>query len=189
MITSDVTVAAAAVDAGQIVGLPTDTVYGLGVNPLDGQAVAALFEAKGRPENKPVGLLVSDFGQAAEVGDLSGKAGELAKRHWPGGLTLIVTPKTILADWVGDAQTRTVGIRVPDHPVAVSLLRLTGPLAVTSANISGGPEALSEVAAEAIFGDGVAVYLKGKALGGEASTVIDVTAPKWRVLRRGPVRV
>lgn len=182
----------AAVDAirdGQVVGIPTDTVYGIGVDPFDPDAVSRLFELKGRPDHKPVGVLVANVEQAAEIGDLDGEARSLAELHWPGALTLIVRPRVVMADWVGDKQRRTIGIRVPDHPVARELLELTGPLAVTSANESGGPETMSDGEARALFGDRVAVYLEGTAPGGEASTVVDATGAQLSVLREGPVRI
>lgn len=174
---------------GQIVGLPTDTVYGVGVDPFNIDAVERLFELKGRPSHKPVGVLVATIEQAAEVGEIPESVQALAERHWPGALTLIVTPKVVLSDWVGDRQRRTVGIRVPDHPVARELLGLAGPLAVTSANESGGEETMNDRQARDVFGDRVAVYLAGEAPGGEASTVVDATGAELTVLRQGPVRI
>ena len=181
--------ATVAVRAGEVVGIPTDTVYGIGADPLNESAVARLFDLKGRPEHKPVGLLVASVSQAAEIGEIEGFAAELATRHWPGALTLVVTPKVILANWVGDAQRFTVGLRVPDHPVAIELLAIVGPLAVTSANVSGGEEAMSDAEARQVFGDQVAVYVEGQAPGGEASTVVDATGIAPVVLRQGPVRL
>lgn len=181
--------AVAAVRAGEVVGLPTDTVYGVGVDPLNDGAVERLFQLKGRPEHKPVGLLVGTVNQAMEVGEIDEVAATLADRYWPGALTLVVTPKVVLAGWVGDQQLRTVGVRVPDHPVALELLAQTGPLAVTSANRSGGEETMSDDEARAIFGDEVAVYLEGTSPGGEASTVVDATGAELAVLREGPVRL
>lgn len=181
--------AVAAIEAGRVVGIPTDTVYGVGVDPFDFDAVARLYELKGRPEHKPVGVLVATVAQASEIGHLSPAAVELAERHWPGALTLIVKPKVVMADWVGDKQRQTIGVRVPDLPVARRLLERTGPLAVTSANLSGRAEAMSDSEARAVFGDGVAVYLEGKAPGGEASTVVDVTGAELVVIRQGPVRL
>ena len=176
-----------AVRAGEIVGLPTDTVYGVGADPLNETAVARLFDLKGRPKHKPVGLLVASLAQARMIGEIEGLAGELAIVHWPGALTLVVTPRVILANWVGDAQRRTVGVRVPDHPVALELLEACGPLAVTSANRSEGAEARDDVEARSTFGDEVAVYLPGFAPGGEASTVVDATGARLTILRQGPV--
>ena len=179
--------AAAAIRRGEVIGLPTDTVYGIGADPMSEQAVARLFELKGRPEHRPVGLLVASFEQAEVIGDISGVAADLAAAHWPGALTLVVTPTVILADWVGDAQRQTVGLRVPDHPVALELLSAVGPLAVTSANVSGGDESLSHEEARALFGDRVSVYVEGRSPGGQSSTVVKVTGGEVVVLRQGPV--
>lgn len=181
--------AVAAVRAGQVVGLPTDTVYGVGVDPLDDSAVSRLFELKGRPRHKPVGLLVATVEQAATIGHLDGAAADLARLHWPGALTLVVKPRVALADWVGDTQRETVGVRVPDHPVALDLLRETGPMAVTSANRSGGAEAMNDAEARAALGDDVALYLQGTCPGGEASTVVDATGARLVMLRKGPVEI
>ena len=181
-----------AVDAirrGEVVGLPTDTVYGIGADPMSEAAVTRLFDLKGRPEHKPIGLLVASLEQAEVIGEISGLAADLATVHWPGALTLVVTPRVILADWVGDTQRRTVGLRVPDHPVTLELLDAAGPLAVTSANVSGGAESRSDRDARAVFGEQVAVYVEGTCTGGEASTVVDVTGGEVVVLRQGPVRV
>jgi L-threonylcarbamoyladenylate synthase len=181
--------ALAAILEGQVVGLPTDTVYGIGVDPFNFDAVATLFELKVRPADKPIGLLVATLEQAQEIGEIESEAQALAREHWPGALTLIVTPKVVMADWVGDQQRRTIGIRVPDHPVARELLELSGPLAVTSANESGGPEAMSDRDARDMFGGRVAVYIEGTAPGGEASTVVDVTGASPAVLRQGPIDI
>jgi tRNA threonylcarbamoyl adenosine modification protein (Sua5/YciO/YrdC/YwlC family) len=179
--------AVAAIRDREVIGLPTDTVYGIGADPLSEEAVARLYELKGRPENKPVGLLVASADQARSIGMLDGIAAELAADHWPGALTLVVTPKVILADWVGDSQRRTVGLRVPDHPTTLELLEATGPLAVTSANLAGGAEAMTDDEARAVFGDRVKVYVEGRSPGGQASTVVDVTGRDVIVLRQGPV--
>ena len=181
--------AVASIRAGEVVGFPTDTVYGIGVDPVNELAVARLFALKGRPKHKPVGLLVASLDQVDALVELSDGARRLAREHWPGALTLVVVPKVILANWVGDAVQRTVGIRVPDHPLALELLRAAGPLAVTSANRSASREALSDVEARVVFGPEVAVYLEGEAPGGEASTVIDATGERLVLLRDGPVTI
>ncbi|HEU5112190.1 MAG TPA: L-threonylcarbamoyladenylate synthase [Acidimicrobiia bacterium] len=181
--------AIAAIRRREVVGLPTDTVYGIGADPLSEVAVARLFELKGRPDHKPIGLLVASLEQAAVIGEIEGVAAELAAEHWPGALTLVVAPKVILADWVGDSQRLTVGLRVPDHEIARELLEAVGPLAVTSANLSGDSESMSDEDARAVFGDLVPVYVEGRAPGGEASTVVDVTGADVVVLRQGPVHV
>lgn len=187
--TSSLEDAVEAAREGLIVGLPTDTVYGVGVDPTNIEAVQSLFELKGRPPHKPVGLLAASLEQAGSVGVIEGEVADLAATHWPGALTLVVKPSVVLSNWVGDEQQSTVGIRVPDHPVALALLRETGPLSVTSANRSGEPEAMSDGEAQRIFGDQVAVYLPGVCPGGEASTVVDVTGGEMVVLREGPVRL
>jgi tRNA threonylcarbamoyl adenosine modification protein (Sua5/YciO/YrdC/YwlC family) len=179
--------AVTAVREQKVIGLPTDTVYGIGADPLSEQAVGRLYELKGRPENKPVGLLVASVEQAESIGMIDGIAADLAAAHWPGALTLVVTPKVILADWVGDAHRKTVGLRVPDLPIALELLAATGPLAVTSANRAGDPESMNDDEARAVFGDQVGVYVEGRSPGGQASTVVDVTGRQLVVLRQGPV--
>ncbi|HZD21947.1 MAG TPA: L-threonylcarbamoyladenylate synthase [Acidimicrobiia bacterium] len=178
-----------AVRDGELVGLPTDTVYGIGADPFSPEGVARLFELKGRPAYKPVGVLVAGMSQASEIAEISGAGLQLAQQHWPGALTLVVRPRVVMADWVGDQQLRTLGVRVPDHPMALELLTATGPLAVTSANESGGRETRSDSEARAIFGDRIRIYVPGVATGGEASTVVDATGTELAVLRDGPVRV
>lgn len=175
------------IDAGGVVGLPTDTVYGLGVDPLNRTAVAKLYELKGRPDHRPVGLLVASIEQAREIGVFDQVGEGLMTTHWPGPLTLVVAPRVILADWVGDTQTRTVGLRVPDLEVTIELLSQTGPLAVTSANLSGGPETMDDAQARELFGDRVTFYVEGRAPGGVSSTVVDLTGSHPVVLREGPV--
>ena len=178
-----------ALAAGDVVGMPTDTVYGLAIDPFNPRAVENLYELKGRPAGKPIGLLAASREQAETVGEITGAARQLADSYWPGALTLVVTPRVILSDWVGDAQRRTVGIRVPDHPVAVGLLEQSGPLAVTSANRSGDSEVTDHIAASEIFGEEVAVYVKGDCPGGVASTVVDATGPDLVILRNGAIEL
>lgn len=181
----NIVAAIGAIEDGAVVGIPTDTVYGLAVDPLNSEAVSRLYELKGRPPAKPIGLLAAGVEQVVEIAEMSEAALSLAKRFWPGGLTLIVTPKVVLADWVGDRHLRTVGLRVPNYERTIALLEATGPLAVTSANRSGGPETTSDDEARAIFGDDVAGYVSGTCPGGVASTVVDVTSDALVVLRHG----
>lgn len=181
--------AVGAIRDGKIVGLPTDTVYGLGIDPLNQDAMGNLFDAKGRPENKPIGLLVASVADARTIADLDGYPGQLGERFWPGGLTLVVPPRVILSDWLGDRQRRTIGIRVPDHPMSLEFLTMTGPLAVTSANRSGQAEVMDDVEAKSIFGDEVAEYLPGRSPGGNPSTVVDATGWRPIVIRQGAVDI
>lgn len=176
-----------ALRAGHVVGLPTDTVYGIGADPFREEAVASLFAAKGRPEVKPIPLLAADMDQVRRVAVLDDRTARRAGPHWPGALTLVLPRASGLPDWIGDAERDTVGVRVPDHPVALELLDAFGPLAVTSANPSGKSPAQDDEEARAALGDAIAVYVPGRGSGGAASTVIDLTAAEPRVLRPGPV--
>jgi L-threonylcarbamoyladenylate synthase len=181
--------AAAAIASGRIVGVPTDTVYGLAVDPLDPVAVSSLYEAKQRPTDKPVALLVPSLASIRELVALPPPAMELARAHWPGALTLVLKTLRRLPDWVGDPERGTVGVRMPAGDVVLSLLEATGPLAVTSANRSGEPPALDDVAAQRVFGDLVAVYLPGGCPGGTSSTVVDLTGGEPEILRPGPIEL
>ncbi len=180
--------AAVALAGGGVIGVPTDTVYGLAVDPFNEDALWRLFDLKGRPERKPIGLLVGSVQQAGELALLPEDSSELLDRHWPGALTIVVPVKVVVPDWVGDRTTRTVGLRMPDHPVILELLAETGPLAVTSANRSGQPETHNDRQARAVFGDEVDAYLKGECPGGQASTVVSFTSDGLRVLRPGPIQ-
>lgn len=172
---------------GDIVGIPTDTLYGLAADPFRQDALDAIFELKGRTAEKPLAILVADLDQAMSLASLSDRALELAEKHWPGALTLVVPRLATAPDWLGHRGKRTVGLRCPDHPVALELLRETGPLAVTSANVSGSEAVVDSDEARSLFGDAVAVYLEGSARGGQASTIIDLTEPTPLTLREGPV--
>lgn len=181
--------AADALQRGGIVGVPTDTVYGLAVDPLQAAAVLSLFELKGRPHHNPIGLLGSAIDQFEPLVEVTAAARKLADAHWPGPLTLVVGSRVSLPDWVGDHDRNTVAIRVPDHSLARDLFSTTGPLAVTSANLSGRAPATDDEEARAMFGRAVLVYLSGSCPGGTASTVVDVTVDPPRVLREGPLRL
>jgi tRNA threonylcarbamoyl adenosine modification protein (Sua5/YciO/YrdC/YwlC family) len=172
---------------GAIVGTPTDTVYGIAADPHHPSAVARLFALKGRHDGKPIGLLVADFEAALTMVVLPEYARQWAERHWPGPLNLVAEALFALPAGVGDRARGTVGVRVPDHPVARALLALTGPLAVTSANLTGQPETLDDRAARALFGDEVARYLPGSCPGQMSSTTVDVSGPAPILLRRGPL--
>ncbi len=177
-----------AVGRGALVVLPTDTVYGVGCDAFDAEAVARLLAAKGRGRQMPPPVLVGDArtldGLATDVAD---GARALAAAFWPGGLTLICRAQPSLAWDLGDTGG-TVALRQPDHPAALALLRRTGPLAVSSANLTGQPAALTAGDAHAQLGDAVAVYLEaGQAPGGVASTIVDATGPRLRVVRAGAI--
>ncbi len=179
--------AAAALRRGELVVLPTDTVYGLAAWPWDAAAIAHIYAAKIRPEAKALPVLVGALAQLEAITAwLPPCAERLAARFWPGALTLVVPKHPDLPAALSPYDT--VGVRMPDHPAALGLLRLTGPLAVTSANISGEPPARTAAEAAAQFGDAVAIVLDaGPAPGGQPSTVADCTVTPPRVLRAGPI--
>lgn len=180
--------AISALKGGRLVVLPTDTVYGLGADAFDGAAVAALLAAKGRGRDMPVPVLVGSWHTIdGLVYSVPEAARQLIRAFWPGALSLVVQQAPSLQWDLGDAQG-TVMLRMPLHPVAIELLREVGPMAVSSANISGSSAALTAADARAQLGDLVEVYLEaGPSAQGAASTIVDLTGAQPRVLREGPV--
>jgi tRNA threonylcarbamoyl adenosine modification protein (Sua5/YciO/YrdC/YwlC family) len=178
--------AAHCVTSGQLVVLPTDTVYGIGADAFDKAAVADLLAAKGRGRDMPVPVLVGSWNTIdGLVTSVSPRTRDLIEAFWPGGLTLVVEHAPTLNWDLGDARG-TVAVRMPLHPVAIELLETTGPMAVSSANRSGQPPALTAEEARAQLGDDVSVYLEaGPAATGVASTIVDVTGAVPKVLRAG----
>jgi L-threonylcarbamoyladenylate synthase len=182
--------AAAALRRGDLVVLPTDTVYGVAADAFNPAAVAALLAAKGRGRQAPPPVLVGTVRAATALVEDFGTAGEeLIDQFWPGGLTLVCRARATLVWDLGDTKG-TVAVRMPLHPVTLDLLRLTGPLAVSSANRSGEPSATTGTEAEAQLGESVAIYLDGGACPGSvASTIVDLTGPVPRLLRAGAVPI
>ena len=176
-----------ALGRGAVVGLPTDTVYGVAADPRNPSAVARLFSIKGRPEGKPVGLLVADIESARGIVDLPDYAVRWAGSFWPGPLNLVGVAKFELPAGVGDRVKGTVGVRVPLHTTTTEILGAFGPLAVTSANPSGGEETLDDASARAALGDLVDLYVVGQCPGAVSSTTVDVTGPEPVLLRKGPL--
>lgn len=175
-----------AVQRGELVVLPTDTVYGIGADAFDPAAVRALLAAKGRGREMPPPVLVSS---ATTLDALASRvpayARALVEKFWPGPLTLVCHQQGSLQWDLGDTRG-TVAVRMPDHEVALAILERTGPLAVSSANRTGMPAATDADQAEEMLGDAVAVVVDaGEAPGGEASTIIDCTGTQGRVLRQG----
>ena len=180
--------AVAAALAGRLIVLPTDTVYGIGSRPDDAAATAAIFAAKGRPRDLELPVLVPSRAAAELVSRMDGRASALAERFWPGPLTMVLARSDVSHGWDLGGDARTVGLRMPRHPLALAVLERTGPLAVTSANRSGEPPASTCAALADAFGDAVAVYLcEDVPLVGVASTVVDLTADEPRILREGAV--
>ena len=180
--------AAAAIGRGELVLLPTDTVYGVAADAFTPAAVTRLLAAKTRGRSMPVPVLIGEASTLAGlVVAIPPVAHELAEAFWPGGLTLVVEHAPSLAWDLGEAEG-TVAVRLPDDDVARDLLRRTGPLAVSSANRSGRPAATSAAEAQYQLGQHAAVVLDGGSrTGSAASTIVDCTAPTPRVLRLGAI--
>jgi L-threonylcarbamoyladenylate synthase len=178
---------------GECIVLPTDTVYGIGVDAFSAEAVQRLLDAKNRGRDMPPPVLIAEpvlfLTLAADVPDA---AQALADRHWPGALTVICRIQPSLQIDLGDTEG-TIALRVPDHELARDILRSTGPMAVSSANISGQPAAVTCDEAIEQLGDSVSVYLDGGPLsgaGGAPSTIVDFTRlDDGEVLRRGALSV
>lgn len=182
--------AARALREGELVAFPTETVYGLGADATNGEAVARVFEVKGRPRFNPLIVHAASLDEAQKHGQFPIAALELARAFWPGALTLVVRParRSPVADLVS-AGLDTLALRVPDHPVARALLKETGrPVAAPSANASGHVSATSAAHVAADLGNGPALVLDGgpTPLGIE-STVLDVTGGEPVILRSGAV--
>jgi L-threonylcarbamoyladenylate synthase len=182
--------AASAVQAGQLVVLPTDTVYGVGADAFNPAAVTALLAAKGRGRNVPPPVLVGSVRAAAALTQSLGAFGQdLIDEFWPGPLTLVFRSSPTLVWDLGDTMG-TVAVRMPLHPVALDLLRRTGPMAVSSANRHSLPAASTVDEAQTQLGEAISVYLDGGACADNVpSTILDLTGTVPRVLRAGALSV
>jgi L-threonylcarbamoyladenylate synthase len=173
--------------SGALVAFPTDTVYGVGALAFDQRAIESIYAAKDRPMEKAIPVLIGDKEDLSKVADeVPLVALRLIDRFWPGPLTVLVPKKATLPKAI--SATSTVGVRVPDHEVARALLRLAGPMAVTSANISGqsSPTSAQEVLAQ--LGGRIAMVIDGgETPGGMPSTLVDCTGDEIQVLRAGPI--
>jgi L-threonylcarbamoyladenylate synthase len=176
--------------SGGTVIFPTETVYGLACSPFSKKAVKKIFRLKGRSEHKPLSVLISDLKELRPlVKRLSRKAAALAKRSWPGPLTLIFYKSNKIPNLV-TAGNKTIGIRMPDHKVALALLKKCGmPLVATSANRSGHRPATTAAAAARQIKGADLILNGGKALIGRASTIVDVTGARPKILRLGSLKV
>jgi len=172
---------------GGLVAFPTDTVYGLASIPFEQSSIDRLFVAKGRNSNQAISILISKFDDLKEITLGIGEVAQrLAERFWPGPLTLVVPRNPALPDLI--SPNDTIGVRMPDHPVALALLRDIGPLAVTSANLSGYEN--SNTAQEVMnqLNGRIHLIIDGGTTGGRIpSTVVDCTVPDLVVLRPGPI--
>ena len=185
-----ITAAIEAVRLGRLVVMPTDTVYGIGADAFDNEAVAELVAAKGRGRDMPVPVLIGSW-QTLDglVTSVPQRTRDLVEAFWPGGLTLVVEHAPSLAWDLGDAYG-TVAVRMPLHPVALDILTETGPMAVSSANLTGHPPAATAAEAQAQLGYRVDIYLEAGEGGAQVpSTILDVTAEVPRVLRLGAIEL
>ena len=182
--------AVTAVQQGGLVVLPTDTVYGVGTDAFTPTAVSALLAAKGRGRNVPPPVLVGSVRAASALADSLGAFGQdLIDEFWPGPLTLVLRAAPTLKWDLGDTLG-TVAVRMPLHPVALELLRRTGPMAVSSANRHGSPAATTADEAESQLGSAVSVYLDGGPCSDNVpSTILDLTGTVPRMLRAGAVHI
>jgi L-threonylcarbamoyladenylate synthase len=182
--------AAVALRTGQLVVLPTDTVYGVAADAFHSAGVASLLMAKGRGRDMPPPVLVGTVRAAtALVEDLGPYGQVLIDEFWPGGLTIVCRANRSL-NWDLGETRGTVAVRMPQHPVALDLLKETGPLAVSSANLTGSPAATTAAGAQEQFGKAVSVYLDaGPCSSGVSSTIVDLTGDVPRLLRAGAVSV
>jgi L-threonylcarbamoyladenylate synthase len=172
---------------GGIVAFPTDTVYGVGSLAFDNAAIESIYAAKDRPIEKAIPILIADLDDIYKVADdIPDMALRFAARFWPGPLTCIVPKKSILPPAV--SATQTVAVRIPDHPDARVLLRAAGPMAVTSANISGQPSPSTAQEVYDQLKERIPLILdSGKTPGGLPSTLVDCTGDKPIILREGPI--
>jgi tRNA threonylcarbamoyl adenosine modification protein (Sua5/YciO/YrdC/YwlC family) len=177
-----------AVKSGRLIVLPTDTVYGIAADAFDNGAVANLLAAKGRGRDMPVGVLVGSWHTISGlVYSVPDAAHELIRAFWPGALSLVVQQAPSLQWDLGDARG-TVMLRMPLQPVALDVLRAVGPMAVSSANVSGQPPATTAAEAQHQLGDRVDVYLDGGTSEQQAaSTILDLTGEVPKILRAGPI--
>ncbi|QCP92098.1 L-threonylcarbamoyladenylate synthase [Haloarcula marismortui] len=174
--------AAAAVRDRKLVVYPTETVYGLGADALDAAAVERVFDAKGRERDKPVSLAVPDIESAREYTRLSDRELAFMREFLPGPVTVVVERRDVVPDVLVAGQDR-VGVRVPDHDLALELLAETGPLTATSANISGNPSVRTVDDLDAIRERAAVVLDAGETDGGTGSTVVNVDS--GTIHRRG----
>jgi len=174
--------------AGGVIGFPTDTAYGLGADPFNEAAVRRIFEIKGRPEGKPILLLVDSIEMAARVCNLSQRARKVAERFWPGPLTMILPARPEVPSIV-TAGTGNIGVRWPAADFAQRLVSSLGhPITATSANRSGIPSSVTAVEVCEQFGDSLELIIDGGKLPARGgSTLLDLTQIPARILREGPI--
>jgi L-threonylcarbamoyladenylate synthase len=179
--------AAGLLRAGQLVAFPTDTVYGVGAPVFDAASVAAIYVAKERPPEKAIPVLIADESDLPRItASVPDCARILIARFWPGALTLVLPKRSDVPEIVSSDET--IAVRIPDLDLTRAFLRLTGPLAATSANRSGQPSPVTAADVMAQLGGRIAAVLDGGSCpGGIPSTVVDCVASPPRVLRQGAI--
>ena len=182
------TAAAEAVGRGEVIVLPTDTVYGVGAQATSGAAVQRLLEAKQRGRDFPPPVLVAEVAMVGALASgVDDRLQRLAEAFWPGALTIVLRARDSLRMDLGE-RGDTIAVRVPDHDFTRELLRRTGPLAVSSANVHGREAALTIADAEAQLADACSIYLDaGEMAGPVPSTILDLTSAQARILRHGRI--
>ena len=174
--------------SGGIIAIPTDTVYGIAASAWNTAAISRIYQIKERDTNKSIAVLLGDASQALLIAEnFSPKATSLAAKFWPGGLTIIVSKKSNLPPNISNNDK--IGLRIPDHPFIRDLIRKTGPLATTSANLSGHPAAKTVEEFQPILGEQLDLIIDGGTVKGSgiASTVVDCTLDPIKILREGSI--
>lgn len=171
----------------ELIVIPTDTVYGIGIKPDLKENIQKILSAKGRTIQKPPPVLVASYSQLCDIAVVSDLEKKLVEKFWPGPLTLVLKMRPEI-NWCLGGKNRTIAVRMPDESLTLSILDRTGPLAVTSANLTGMPPALLVDDAKSYFGDLVAAYVDGgRAKIGSSSTIVDLTCEHGKILRQGSV--
>ena len=176
-----------ALNEHQVIAFPTETVFGLGVFYDDYQAYNLLNKVKNRHEDKPYTMMLYDINEINKYADVDKKYLPIIKKYMPGSLTILVKAKENVPNYVTH-NTKIIGIRIPSNKEALELLRFVKkPLLVPSANKADQKPALCDEEVNAIFGNEISVIIPGKAIGGQASTIIDLTGEEIKLIRKGPI--
>ena len=176
-----------ALNEHQVIAFPTETVFGLGVFYDDYQAYNLLNKVKNRHEDKPYRMMLYDINEINKYEDVDKKYLPIIKKYMPGSLTILVKAKENVPNYVTH-NTKIIGIRIPSNKEALELLRFVKkPLLVPSANKADQKPALNDEEVKAIFGNEISVIIPGKAVGGQASTIIDLTGDEIKLIRKGPI--
>ncbi len=190
--TENINKAVETLKAGGVILLPTETVYGIAADARSKSAIEKIYDIKGRNNSKPLQVLVSSLEQAEEIAEFNVKARELARKFWPGALTIVLKLRSDGIPNYFNKNSDTIGIRIPNHPIALEVLRELGsPLVATSANISGESDNITFAAAQKTLGDKLDMLLDGgESKVGVSSTVVDLTNPaEVKILRQGSVKI